>query len=143
MLTFAEILAFVEEYVTQIFATSASPGFTWGRSGNTPAGTWLQNDTVPSNKSGRTVFLQNALVKKVFIANEDASILSVDVYYHDGNEVSLTLAGTVTTTAVRTSEFDVSYSIPKGKQLALKLSDTSATAAKNIVTGVLISGNLV
>ena len=143
MLTFSEILAFIEELVQQVFGSSASPGFTWGRSGATPADTWLLNDSVPSNKSGRTVFLTSALIKKVFIANEDAVILSVDVYYHEGNEVGLTLLGTVTTAAARTNEFNVAFSVPQGKQIALKISAASANAAKNIVAGILMSGNLV
>ena len=143
MYIFSEIMAFIEEFVAQLTASSASPGFTWGRSGSVPASTWLQNETVPSNKSGRTVFLTNAVIKKIFIANEDALIIKIGVYSHDGNEAGLTLLGTVTTAASRTNSFNVSYGVAQNKQLALKIESDSPNSAKNIVAGILMSGNFV
>lgn len=143
MYIFSEIMAFIEEVVTQVFGTSASPGFTWGRSGNSPSGTWLQNDSVPSNITGRNIFLNNAKIKKIFVANQDASILKLGVYWHEGDGINLTFISDITTTAVRTSEFAVDLSVPKDKQVAIKIADDSPNAAKNIVAGVLIAGNLV
>ena len=46
-------------------ANSASPGFTYGRSGNLPSSTWLLNDTVPCNQSGRVNYLNNCFIKKM------------------------------------------------------------------------------
>lgn len=120
-------------------ASSASPGFTWGRSGNVSPNAWLTNDSVPSNISGRVNFLTGAIIKRVFVANETAVVFSVGVYYHEGNEVNLTLAGTVTTTAQRTNTFTTNFSIPDGKQIALRITSGSA---KNVTSGVIISGSL-
>lgn len=142
MFTFAETLAFLEEAVNQIFATSASPGFSWGRSGTVTKGAWLQNDTVPSNVSGRTVFLAGAVIKKIFVANEDPVALKIELYHHDGAGVALTLLGSVTTGAVRTSKFDVTIAVPVDKQLALRVASDSPNQGKNLVAGVIIAGTL-
>jgi hypothetical protein len=121
---------------------SASPGFTWGRSGTNPGGTWLLNDTVPSNKSGREVFLYNSVIEKVYVANQDANSIKIGVYYHNGDSVGLTLLGTVTTGAVRSQDFTVSYSVPKGVQLALKIENNTPNGAKEPVIGILMVGTL-
>lgn len=142
MYIFSEIMAFIEEFAGQVFTNSASPGFTWGRSGNSPADTWLQNESVPSNKTGRTNFLSNAIIKKIFVANEDAVIIKISIYYHDGNEVGLTLLGSVTTLATRTNSFTVNFSVPQDKQIAMKIASDSPNGSKNIVAGLLMSGNL-
>jgi hypothetical protein len=131
------------DYLKNQVAVSASPGFTWGRSGNVSTGTWLLNDSVPSNTSGRLIFLNSAEIVKIFIANEDATILSVDIYSHDGNSVNLTLLGTVTTAATRNNTFTVSYSVALNKQIGLRLSPSSANSGKNMVAGCLIKGSTV
>jgi hypothetical protein len=129
--TFKDLYAWV--------GATASPGWTWGRSGNVPNNTWLLNDTVPSNKAGRVVYLTSGVVKRVVVANEDASVFSLAFYHHDGNEVALTLLGTVTTTAVRSNSFNVSWAVPAGKQVAVKV---SANSAKNVVVGALVAGTI-
>jgi hypothetical protein len=138
-----EEIAFIEEMVEVSVATSASPGFTWGRSGNVSVGAWLLNESVPSNISGRNVFLSSALIKKVFIAQQDPVIVKYNIYHHVGDGLSLTLVGSVTTTAVRTYEVTVNFSVPKDVQLAVKIADDSPNSAKNPVVGVLIAGTLV
>lgn len=130
------------EYLIHQVQVSASPGFTWGRSGNCPASTWLLNDTVPSNKSGREVFLYDAMIVKIYVANQDATIRDIEIYSHDGDEVNLTLLGTVTTTAVRSEDFTVSYSIARGKQLATRIGVSSANSAKEPVVGILMTGTV-
>ena len=130
------------EEIRNTVATSASPGFTYGRSGTLPAGTWLLVDTVPCNKSSRINFLNNAIIHTVFIANEDPNIIKIAIYTHNGNEIGLTLIGTVTTLAQRTNVFTVSISVPTLKQIALKIADDSPSSGKNIDVGLMISGTL-
>lgn len=132
----------VIDWLKNKVATSASPGFTWGRSGNVSANTWLLNDSVPSNLSGRVIFLNNAEIKKVFIANQDLAIIDVGIYTHDGDEINLTLIGSVTTAATRTNTFTVSFPVPINKQIAIKLA-AGSNAGKNLVVGCLIKGDLV
>lgn len=117
--------------------TSASPGFTWGASGNTTSGTWLINDTVPSNKAGRSIFLTNATLEYVFVRCELATTIDIEVYEHDG--VTYTLITTVTLTATRAGDFPIaSLPLTTGKELAMKLSSGSA---KNPVVGCVLKGS--
>jgi hypothetical protein len=138
-LTSDSVQGAIDELANRV-AVSASPGFTWGRSGTVTANTWLSNDSVPSNTSGRTIFLNNATIEKIYVANEDPTILTLEFYHHDGSETNLTLIGQVTTTATRTNTFTVSYSVPTGKQLAVKIK-AGSNAAKNIVVGALLRGS--
>lgn len=117
--------------------TSASPGFSFGRASNVNSGTWLQCETVPSNKAGRFVYINSAVIERVFVSSENISTFDIEVYYHDGDEVGLTLLGSVSIVSARGDEFVVSWAVPSDKQLALKLSSGSA---RNVVAGLELSG---
>ena len=121
---------------------SASPGFTWGRSGSGAPNTYLLNDSVPSNLSGRTVFLYNASITRIFVANQNATAgIGLNIYSHDGNGVALTLLGVVTTAAVRTNTFVVDFPVAQNKQIAVRLSAGSASST-NIVVGMILKGTI-
>lgn len=126
----------VEELNNRV-VTSASPGFSFGRSSNVNSGTWLQCEGVPSNKAGRWVYVNSAEVRRVFVSNELQTTFSIEVYYHDGNEINLTLLGTVNISNKYGDDFSVSWSVPTNKQLALKVSSGSA---RNIVAGLELKG---
>lgn len=128
----------VQNAIEEIGA-SASPGFTWGRSGSISSGTWLLNDGVPSNKAGRTIVLGDSKIVKIFSASEDLDTYTLQIYSHDGNEVNLTLLTTLTVTASRTGNSGtISISVPANKQLAAYLATGSA---KNIVAGIVMQGD--
>jgi hypothetical protein len=120
--------------------TSASPGFSFGRSGQTTAGTYLQNETVPSNVSGRWVYINGAVVERVFISNELTTTFKIEALYHDGNEAGITSIGTVTVTAAKGGVFAVNWPVPTNKQIAIRVATDSANSAKNIVCGLQLSG---
>jgi hypothetical protein len=127
----------VEDLCNEV-ATSASPGFTWGRTGNTSSGTWLLNDGVASDKTGRVIFLDNAKLEAVYVSNELAGTFDVEVYEHNGT--TYTLITTVSLVATRAATFSVaSLSLTKNKEVAMKVVNGSA---KNVVVGVIISGSL-
>jgi len=128
----------VQDALVEIGA-SASPGASWGSSGNNATGTWLVNEGVPSNKAGRTIFLNNAKISKVFTATEDLNTYTIAIYEHSGNEIALTLIDSFVVTAARTASFSTDLTITTGKQLAVKISSGSA---KNIVVGTIIKGGL-
>ena len=130
------------DYLKNIAANSASPGFTFGRSGNLPVSTWLLNDTVPCNKAGRVNYLYNCTVSNIYVSNENPDIVKLAVYTHDGDENALTLVGTVTTAAQRTNSFSVSFSIGQNKQIAIKIADDSPNAGKNTDVGLVLRGTL-
>lgn len=119
---------------------SASPGFNFGRAANVGVGTWLQvTGSVPSNRAGITVALNNAEIKEIFIANQDIATFDISVYEHEGDEINLTLLGTVSISSARSDSFSVSYPVTTGKQLAVRL---TSGAAKNLNVGLQISGSI-
>lgn len=140
--TSSETQGAIEELNNKV-NTSASPGFSFGRSGTVTAGTYLQCETVPSNVSGRWVYIDNAVVKKVFVSNEDSTTFKLEVYYHDGNGIGLTSLGTVTITSARGGSFNVNWSVPIDKQIAIRLASDSPNNAKNVVCGLELQGTTV
>ena len=118
-------------------STSASPGFTWGRSGNVSADTWLLNDSVPSNKSGRAIFLNNAVLIHIFSRSENISTYDLEIYEHDG--ITYTLITTVNIVAARGGDFLLSVPLTTGKELGIKLVNGSA---KNPVCGCILQVDL-
>ncbi|MCP3684543.1 MAG: hypothetical protein GY861_17900 [bacterium] len=124
-------------YFQDTLSVSASPGFTWGRSGNVASGTWLLNDTVPSNKAGRLNFLIDAEVISIFVSSETVSTFDVSVYEHSGGVPSL--VGTVSVVAQRGGDFTVSLPLTTGQEIAVQISSGSA---KNPQVGLIINGGL-
>lgn len=120
--------------------TSASPGFSFGRAGVVNPGTYLQCETVPSNVSGRWVYINSAKVKRVFVTDELAVPYTIEVLYHDGNNAGETSLGTVAVVAGYGGAFSVNWNVPTNKQLSIKLAASSPNSAKNIVCGLELSG---
>jgi hypothetical protein len=118
-------------------STSASPGFSFGRASNVNSNTWLNCEGVPSNKSGRWVYITNAVVTRVFVSNEQQTTFDISVYYHDGNEINLTLLGTVSVVNLYGDSFSVNFPVPADKQLALRVTSGSA---RNVVAGLELQG---
>lgn len=135
-LTSTEVGPAIRELTNKVI-TSASPGFSFGRSGNATSGTWLACETVPSNLSGRFVYIANAMIKSVFVANEEISTFNVSVFYHNGGGTGMTLVGTVSLSGVYGDAFSVSWTVPTGAYLAMQVTGGSA---KNIVAGLELSG---
>jgi hypothetical protein len=128
------------EEINSSLLVAASPGFTWGRSGNVSSTTWLQNDTVPSNKSGRTVMINSGTIVKMSVATEDLNTYNIQIFEHDGNENGLTLLHTESIISTRSSQISIpNIPVTLGRQLAIKLSTGSA---KNLVVGLIIKGTV-
>jgi hypothetical protein len=120
---------------------SASPGQSFGRTGVSAGGTFLLNETVPSNISGRWVYINSATVTKVFVSNELSTTYTLEAMYHDGNGVGLTSLGFVTVTAARGASITVSWPVPTNKQIAIRVANTTANSPKNIVCGLQLQGS--
>jgi hypothetical protein len=134
-----DVQAAIEEVNNEIL-TSASPGFSYGRTGVCSGGTYLQCETVPSNVSGRWVYINSAEVKRVFVSNELSTTYTLDITYHDGNGVGEILLGSVTVTAAKGNGFSVSWPVPTNKQIAVRVAATTANSPKNIVVGLELRG---
>ena len=116
----------IEEVNDKVNA-SASPGFSFGRSGNVPSDTWLYRPGgVPSNTTGIPMAITGPSVVLVAVGNENVSTFNIQVYEHEGDEVNLTLIGTVSVVSARTGVFSVNFPATSGRQLAIKLSSGSA-----------------
>lgn len=126
----------IEELDNKVL-TSASPGYSWGRSGNSPRRSWLKNEGVPSNIAGRFVYIYNAKITKLFVSNENIDTYDISVYHHEGDGTNLTLVGSVSVVNARGASFDVAFPIPTGTQIALRITNGSA---KNIVAGAELEG---
>jgi hypothetical protein len=133
-----DLQAAVEEVADQV-GVSASPGFSWGRSGNLSSNTWLQNDGVVSNRAGRTVNLVDPFITAVSIANEDINTFDITFYEHDGDSINLTVIGAVSVTNARSVNAFVNLPVSQGKQLAVRITSGSA---KNVVVGLQLSGTV-
>ena len=133
-----DVDAAIRELDDQV-GVSASPGFSWGRSGNSSSGTWLQNDGVVSNRTGRTINLVDPVITAVSIANENIRTFDISFYEHDGDSINLTLIGTVSVVAARSLNAFVNLSVTQGKQLSVQVTSGSGT---NIVVGVQLSGTV-
>lgn len=128
----------VQNAIEEIGA-SASPGFSWGRSGGLLASTWLQVDGgVPSNSAGRYVAINNPVVALFFCSSDTVSTFTLTMYSHDGDSTNLTVLGTLTITAARGGTSGaVSWPTAKGKQIAVRLTSGSAN---NLVAGAILKG---
>jgi len=120
---------------------SASPGFSFGGSGNIVSGTWLlRPGQVPSNKAGVNVGLYNAELVQISTGTENEDTYSLEVYQHDGDEINLTLITTVNVTASRKEVINVTAgtTLARDKHIAIKISSGSA---KNIGVDLQITGS--
>lgn len=119
-----------------VIAVTASPGFSWGSSGNTTSNTWLLNDTVPSNKTGRNFPLYNGSLMSISVSNENSNTFTIQLYEHDGT--TFTLLTSVALVSQRSIEVQFTgVSITKGKELAIKQSSGSS---KNPVVQLIAKG---
>lgn len=136
-LTSEDTQSAIEELCNRV-SVSASPGFTFGDSGNISANSWLLNDTVPSNKTGRLIYLNNAIITSVFVSNENPNTFDVEVYEHDGS--TFTLLYTLNVVASRQAKATgLTIALTTDKELAIKIVGGSA---KNPVVGLQLSGTI-
>jgi hypothetical protein len=123
--------------------TSASPGYSYGRSSTVNAGAYLLCETVPSNISGRWVYLNSANITSVYVSNELNTTWKIEVLYHTGNETGLTSLGTVTITSAKGGAFSVMWPVPINTQVAIRVALDTANSPKNVVCGLELSGTRV
>lgn len=136
-----DVQAAIEE-VNEKVITSASPGFSYGRTGVCSSGTYMQCETVPSNVSGRWVYLNNAIVTNVYVTNELNTTYSMTASYHDGNGSNEITLGTVTVTAAKGAAISVNWPVPINKQIAIRVAATTANSPKNVVVGLQLTGSV-
>jgi hypothetical protein len=126
----------VWDFLSFSIESFSAPPFLMGRSGNTPSGTWLQNETVPTNIVGIPVFIDDGYIARIAIFNENVSTFTVEVYEHDGTTFTLLHSTTLTAQKSRIEQ-DLNIPITYGKALAAYVSSGSA---KNIKVALSLRG---
>lgn len=131
----------VQDAIEEIGA-SASPGFSFGRSGALSNNTWLRRPgNVPSNRAGVTVSIANPVVIGVSCANRNVETYEVEVYEHEGNEDNLTLLGIVTVSNATSQSFTVNFPATQGRQLAVRLGTTFSGNVRDLGVDLTLVGN--
>ncbi len=121
---------------------SASPGFSFGRNGSLSQNTWLRRPgNVPSNRAGVTIGIANPVIVSVACANRSVETYTVEIYEHEGNQVNLTLLGSVTVTAATSDTFTVNFPATQGRQLAVRLGPTATGNVRDLGVDVTLVGN--
>lgn len=118
--------------------TGASPGFSFGRSGNVTSGSYLNNESVPSNVTGRPVDLDSSKITQISVSNELSNTFEIVIEEHDGT--TYTELCTISLTAQRTKKQIYSVNVTSGKELAAKVKSGSC---KNPVVTVYVKGDAV
>lgn len=115
---------------------SASPGFSFGRSGTSNAGTYLQVDSVPSNQAGRIVPLQSGQITNIFISCQNAATFTIEIQKRVGN--TFTTVHTENITGLRKKTSTVSgVLVSLNDELCCKIGSGSAS---NVIVGLIIKG---
>lgn len=121
---------------------SASPGFSFGRNGSLSQNTWLRRPgNVPSNRAGVTINIDNPVITNIACANRNVETFDVEIYEHEGNQVNLTLLGTVNVIASTSQIFNVNFPATKGRQLAVRLGSTSTGNVRDLGVDLTLLGN--
>lgn len=127
----------LQDVIVEI-GNTASPPFSFGRSGNSSSGTWmLRVGGAPSNRSGVNVGFSDPKLIKVNSNTEDANTYELGIYQHQGDEINLTLVTTVSVVANRNGSFILDIPLTQGWQIAVKIETGSA---KNIGVDLTLSG---
>jgi len=131
-----EVQGAIEE-LDNLVNTSASPGFGYGKSGNVASNAYLLCEGVPSNISGRYVYINNAIVTRIFISVQNSATFDIEAFSHDGNGLNLTSLGIVSIVASTGGETSVNWPVATGKQIAVRIINGSC---KNAVGGLELQG---
>lgn len=131
-------IAIVEELIRQRTGVSASPGFTWGRSGNIPDGAYLLHQSVPSNISSLPVPLGAGVITTIFFEQETSSTFDLVIFTKPSFAVvyQKTFTGTYAVYEIPTASRPAVSNL---NRLGMQIKNGSA---KNIVAGLLATGTL-
>ena len=117
--------------------------YSFGRSGNSTSNTWLRKDgAITTNSSGFAVGLTNAKIEQVNYAARQSETFEILIYEHEGNSTNLTLLATLNVVSSTTQTFNTSISITKGKQLAVRVGQTSSGVIRDLGVDLLVTGEL-
>ena len=132
----------LQDAVEEVLATSesvASPGFTYGSSGNVK-NSYLQNETVPSNLTGRLIYLGDPELLGVAVSVSQSGTFEVEIYEHDKTTFTLVATLAVTNDDGASEIYAIPITLTSGLELAAKINNLGS--ARNPVVFALIKGTL-
>lgn len=103
--------------LNNLVAISASPGYSFGDTGNVSNSFLLRPGGPPSNKTGINLGLANAVLKKVTCGSEDPNTYDIEIYQHDGGGINMTLIKTLNVVSTRKYEFGIADIYPLSSPL--------------------------
>lgn len=132
----------VQEAIEEL-NVSASPGFSFGRQGTLPTGTYLYRPGgVTSSTSGINVGLYNASLDTITITTSTTNAFTLEIIQHDGNLTNLTLIDTVVLAGGSLSYVVSSgQALTRNKQLAVRVSATSPNSGKDLGVDLQLKGS--
>lgn len=131
----------IEELAEQS-ASSASPGFTWGDSGTSNAGSFLLNDSVESSKAGRLVPF-DGFVTEFFVNNErttGAKILELVRRRPCQTGPWVAIAEVTVPNGIACGKQAVNVAVLADDELAIRVK-TGSSQFSNAVVGIIIKNN--
>lgn len=126
----------VQSAIEEIGA-SASPGFSFGRSGTSNAGTYLQVDSVPSNQAGRIVPLTSGFITNIFTSCQNAAVFTIEIQKRVGNTFTTVYTETINNVRKQTSTI-TGVPVSLNDELCCRIGTGSAN---NVVVGLIIKGS--
>jgi hypothetical protein len=130
-----EVQSAIEE-VKSLASGNVSPGFSFGRSGKTNAGTYLQVDSVPSNLAGRVVPLTSGEISDIFIVCQDNSTFTIQIQKRVGNVFTTIHTENMTNQRKKSSSL-TGILVSLEDEICCKIGTGSA---QNVVVGLVIKG---
>lgn len=130
------------EYVSTAVNVSASPGFTWGKPGTVTSSTYLENDQVASNLSGRLVPF-DGYISEFFVNNRNSTAgRIIEVQRRRPAQTGTWTTIVTMNMGVGEPEKVQSYTVAvlREDELAVRISPTSASF-KDPIVGVVIKTN--
>lgn len=115
------------------FAAAATPGFTFGRSGTITNGTYLLNDTVPSNVAGRIALVPGKIEEVYFVAEQSGTYV-FEIMKRTGNSFAAILTMTVSAKRADVQTFS-NIAVAYKDELACRI---ISGQPKNPVVGVML-----
>jgi hypothetical protein len=130
--------ALIEELIKQRTGVSASPGFTWGRSGNIPDGGYLLHQSVPSNIASLPMPLAAGIITTIFFEQETSSTFDLVIFTRPSFAVvyQKTFTGTEAVYTIPVASRPI---VTNTNRLGMQIVNGTA---KNIIAGLLAVGTV-
>lgn len=132
----------VQSFAEEITNAKVQEEFFFSRSGGTSQNTFLRRSgDAPSNRSGFLLSRSNSIITRIDCTSRDVETYDVEIYEHEGDSSNLTLLTTVSVTSEESQSFLVNVAVTTGRQLAVRIGNTSTGNVRDPGVKVYIDGD--